>query len=267
MADATLAAARAAIPPLYREAETAVLERLVPAASLDPAERARVLAQAARAARRACARRAGRAGSIGSCRNTACPARRARPCSAWPKPICACPTPLTADALIRDKLGRGDWRAHLGAADSVVVNSATLGLILAQSLAEARGRRSLRAPGRAHGRAGDPRRRSPAAMQRMGEAFVLGRDIDEALQAAPTAGPTAPSAIPSTCWARRRARPPTPRPISQPTSRRIAAVGERGEARADVFGARQRLGEALRPAPALRAAAGRPRACPNSPAS
>ena len=29
MADATLAAARAAIPPLYREAETAVLERLV----------------------------------------------------------------------------------------------------------------------------------------------------------------------------------------------------------------------------------------------
>ncbi len=92
------------------------------------------------------------------------------------------PDAITADALIRDKLGQGDWRAHLGAADSVLVNSATLGLILAQSLSEAPGGtlRSLVA------RMGEPAIRIAVgrAMQTMGEAFVLGRDIAEALRRA-----------------------------------------------------------------------------------
>ena len=42
--------------------------------------------------------------------------------------------PLTAAELVRDKLGRADWAAHAGQSGSVLVNSATLGLILARGL-------------------------------------------------------------------------------------------------------------------------------------
>jgi RHH-type transcriptional regulator, proline utilization regulon repressor / proline dehydrogenase / delta 1-pyrroline-5-carboxylate dehydrogenase len=88
----------------------------------------------------------------------------------------------TADALIRDKLGRGDWRAHLSDAEGVLVKSATLGLILAQTLTQSPG-------GALKGlvaRMGEPAIRTAVgvAMQRMGEAFVLGRDIGEALRRA-----------------------------------------------------------------------------------
>jgi RHH-type proline utilization regulon transcriptional repressor/proline dehydrogenase/delta 1-pyrroline-5-carboxylate dehydrogenase len=92
------------------------------------------------------------------------------------------PDPGTADALIRDKLGRGDWRGHLSDAEGVLVKSATLGLILAQSLTESGG-------GVLKGlmtRMGEPAIRAAVgvAMQRMGEEFVLGRDIAEALKRA-----------------------------------------------------------------------------------
>ena len=37
------------------------------------------------------------------------------------------PDTATADRLIRDKLGRGDWQSHLGASPSLFVNAATWG--------------------------------------------------------------------------------------------------------------------------------------------
>src|SRR5260221_4367030 len=94
------------------------------------------------------------------------------------------PDASTADALIRDKLTRGDWKAHVGASQSFRVNSATLGLILAQTMAE-----SSQTGGTLQSmiaRLGEPAVRVAVAgaMQRMGEAFVLGRDIDEALKRA-----------------------------------------------------------------------------------
>ena len=92
----------------------------------------------------------------------------------------------SADALIRDKLSLGDWRRPPGltAANSALVNSATLGLILAQSMTEASaGGATLRG---LVARLGEPAIRVgvAGAMQRMGEAFVLGRDIAEALRRA-----------------------------------------------------------------------------------
>src|SRR5690606_191617 len=38
------------------------------------------------------------------------------------------PDKETRDALIRDKVARGDWRAHLGSDRSIFVNAATWGL-------------------------------------------------------------------------------------------------------------------------------------------
>ena len=40
----------------------------------------------------------------------------------------------TRDALIRDKIGGGDWRAHLGHSPSLFVNAATWGLLLTGKL-------------------------------------------------------------------------------------------------------------------------------------
>src|SRR4029077_15923257 len=44
------------------------------------------------------------------------------------------PDAATADALIRDKLSRGDWDRHLGESDSLLVNASTWGLMLTGKL-------------------------------------------------------------------------------------------------------------------------------------
>ncbi len=178
---APLAAARAAIPSLYREAETAVLERLAPRASLTPAERSRVLATAEDLLARL--RAPGRGGWIDRfLQEYSLSSEEGAALLGLAEAFLRVPDAATADALIRDKLGQGDWKAHVGAADSVVVNSATLGLLLARSLAEAPSR-SLRG---LVARIGEPAVRVAVAgaMQRMGEAFVLGRSVPEALRRA-----------------------------------------------------------------------------------
>ncbi|HWF00230.1 MAG TPA: bifunctional proline dehydrogenase/L-glutamate gamma-semialdehyde dehydrogenase PutA [Caulobacteraceae bacterium] len=176
-----LAVARAAIAPLYRLDEHEALEPLARAARLRSGDRARVL----RVARTLLARlrEPGRSGWVDQfLREYSLSSEEGAALLGLAEAYLRVPDAGTADALIRDKLLRGDWKAHLGAADSAVVNSATLGLILAQSLAAAR-------TGSLKGlvaRMGEPAIRAAVAtaMQRMGEAFVLGRDIEEALRRA-----------------------------------------------------------------------------------
>ncbi len=177
----TLAAARAAIAPLYRRDEHAALTPLAAAARLSPAERARVLVQARE--RLAKLRAPGQQGWVDQfLRQYSLSSEEGAALLGLAEAYLRVPDAATADALIRDKLGRGDWRGHLAETESVVVRSATLGLVLAQSLTQARSGtlKSLVA------RMGEPAIRVAVAqaMQRMGEAFVLGRDIDEALRRA-----------------------------------------------------------------------------------
>ncbi len=89
------------------------------------------------------------------------------------------PDPETADLLIADKLGDADWKAHSGRSNSVLVNSATWGLMLGRALVGDEKTGALR---RLISRAGEPfvRQAVGAAMKRMGEVFVMGRTIDEA---------------------------------------------------------------------------------------
>src|SRR3954466_15484283 len=91
------------------------------------------------------------------------------------------PDPETADALIADKLGNADWRAHKGKSASTLVNSATWGLVIGRALvAESEQASVLK---RLVARAGEPfvRQAVGAAMRLMGEIFVMGRTIDEAI--------------------------------------------------------------------------------------
>ena len=96
------------------------------------------------------------------------------------------PDKLTRDRLIQDKLGSGDWSAHLGSSHSLFVNASAWGLLLTGKfiqLQQSSGDSLLRQLRQILGRAGEPAIRAAMqlAMRVMGTQFVLGRDIGEAI--------------------------------------------------------------------------------------
>ncbi len=100
------------------------------------------------------------------------------------------PDRATRDALIRDKISRGNWRGHTGHSPSLFVNAATWGLVVTGKLTGAtadRGGLTEQSLGaaltRLIARGGEPliRRGVDMAMRMMGEQFVTGQDIAEAL--------------------------------------------------------------------------------------
>jgi RHH-type transcriptional regulator, proline utilization regulon repressor / proline dehydrogenase / delta 1-pyrroline-5-carboxylate dehydrogenase len=96
------------------------------------------------------------------------------------------PDAATRDALIRDKLSPGDWRAHVGHSPSLFVNAATWGLVLTGRLVATNSEQSLSAAlTRLIARSGEPiiRKGVDVAMRLMGEQFVTGRTIEEAINA------------------------------------------------------------------------------------
>ncbi len=97
------------------------------------------------------------------------------------------PDTETRDALIRDKIAEGDWKSHIGGQKSLFVNAATWGLVVTGKLTSTVNDRSLGAAlTRLIARAGEPviRRGVDMAMRMMGEQFVTGETIDEALKRA-----------------------------------------------------------------------------------
>ncbi len=97
------------------------------------------------------------------------------------------PDRSTADRLIRDKLAKGDWRAHVGHSPSLFVNAATWGLLITGRLVSTSSSEHLSsALTRLIARGGEPliHKGMDLAMRMLGEQFVTGRDIDEALDRA-----------------------------------------------------------------------------------
>ena len=95
------------------------------------------------------------------------------------------PDHQTADRLIADKISRGDWRKHLGESPSLFVNAATWGLLITGKLVGTSSERSLSAAmSRLISKGGEPliRRGVDLAMRMLGNQFVTGQTIDEALQ-------------------------------------------------------------------------------------
>ncbi len=89
------------------------------------------------------------------------------------------------DALIRDKISRGDWKSHLGGDRSLFVNAASWGLVVTGKLTTTVNDRGLTsALTRLVARCGEPviRRGVDMAMRMMGEQFVTGETIGEALR-------------------------------------------------------------------------------------
>ncbi|HTH96476.1 MAG TPA: trifunctional transcriptional regulator/proline dehydrogenase/L-glutamate gamma-semialdehyde dehydrogenase [Stellaceae bacterium] len=94
------------------------------------------------------------------------------------------PDSATRDRLIRDKIGGGDWRSHLGHSPSLFVNAATWGLVVTGDLTATAHEGTLsNALVRIIARGGEPviRKGVDLAMRMMGEQFVTGQTIAEAL--------------------------------------------------------------------------------------
>ncbi|MEP5937215.1 MAG: bifunctional proline dehydrogenase/L-glutamate gamma-semialdehyde dehydrogenase PutA [Erythrobacter sp.] len=97
------------------------------------------------------------------------------------------PDNATRDALIRDKIAHGKWSDHLGEDRSIFVNAATWGLVVSGRLIAPVQEDSLTASlSSLIRRAGEPVIRSGVnmAMEMMGEQFVTGETITEALDRA-----------------------------------------------------------------------------------
>ncbi|MBC2667292.1 bifunctional proline dehydrogenase/L-glutamate gamma-semialdehyde dehydrogenase PutA [Novosphingobium flavum] len=95
------------------------------------------------------------------------------------------PDDATRNALIRDKVAGANWQAHLGEGRSLFVNAATWGLVVTGRLVGSIDEKGLLAAlTRLAARAGEPviRHAVDLAMQMMGEQFVSGETIAEALK-------------------------------------------------------------------------------------
>ena len=103
------------------------------------------------------------------------------------------PDQETRDKLIAEKIGSADWASHLGRSESLFVNASTWGLMLTGRLVDVDDEARDDLPGflkRVAGRVGEPVIRAAVAqaVRIMGEQFVLGRDIDQALRRAKADG-------------------------------------------------------------------------------
>ena len=97
------------------------------------------------------------------------------------------PDAATAEKLIADKLAGADWESHLGLSSSILVNAGTWGLMLTGRLVGL-GSNTKKSVGNAIGRlvnrSGEPMVRTAIrqSMKIMSHQFVMGRDIEEAMQ-------------------------------------------------------------------------------------
>ncbi|TSE34870.1 Bifunctional protein PutA [Tepidimonas fonticaldi] len=179
-----------ALPALQRAPEPELLPALLERARLPEGPRARVAALAQRLAEalRQRAPQRGREGLVQALlQEYALSSQEGVALMCLAEALLRIPDAATRDALIRDKIGRGDWRAHLGRSPSAFVNAATWGLLLTGRLTATHSEDGLGAALTGLLRkGGEPliRRAVDMAMRLLGEQFVTGQTIAEALERA-----------------------------------------------------------------------------------
>jgi RHH-type proline utilization regulon transcriptional repressor/proline dehydrogenase/delta 1-pyrroline-5-carboxylate dehydrogenase len=183
-ADPTLAALRAAMACMHRAGEAATVRALIDEGRLSPEQLARTqdLATALAAAVRA--ERAGAGGVDALMLQFSLDSREGVALMCLAEALLRIPDAATRDALIRDKVSRGDWRAHIGVSPSLFVNAAAWGLLVTGRLVDTRSEGALeQALVSLVRKGGEPlvRKGVDLAMRLLGRQFVTGRTIDEAL--------------------------------------------------------------------------------------
>ncbi len=179
---------RQAITAAYRRDEAAALAPLIDAASLDDATKAAIRQTAYELVSTLRANHKG-SGVEGLVQEYSLSSEEGVALMCLAEALLRIPDHATRDALIRDKIADGDWGSHLGGGKSLFVNAATWGLVVTGKLVGSADDHGLAAAlTRLVARAGEPviRRGVDLAMRMMGEQFVTGETIDEALKRART---------------------------------------------------------------------------------
>jgi RHH-type proline utilization regulon transcriptional repressor/proline dehydrogenase/delta 1-pyrroline-5-carboxylate dehydrogenase len=177
---------RAAITAAYRTPETQCVPELVEQARLPPsiADAAQSLARKLAVNLRASGSRSGVEALI---QEFSLSSQEGVALMCLAEALLRIPDTATRDALIRDKIGGGDWASHSSNAPSLFVNAATWGLMITGKLVSTSSETSLAgALTRLIARGGEPliRKGVDLGMRLMGEQFVSGETIEEALSVA-----------------------------------------------------------------------------------
>jgi RHH-type proline utilization regulon transcriptional repressor/proline dehydrogenase/delta 1-pyrroline-5-carboxylate dehydrogenase len=183
-AEAELAPSRAAIAHAHRADESATVRALIEEARLTPQQLARTQAIATTLAEAVRAERSQAGGVDALMLEFSLDSREGVALMCLAEALLRIPDAATRDALIRDKLGRGDWRAHVGASPSLFVNAAAWGLLVTGRLVDSRNEGTLeQALASLLRKGGEPliRKGVDLAMRLLGRQFVTGRTIHEAL--------------------------------------------------------------------------------------
>ncbi|MBE0051049.1 trifunctional transcriptional regulator/proline dehydrogenase/L-glutamate gamma-semialdehyde dehydrogenase [Citrobacter freundii] len=178
---------RAAITAAYRRAETDAVPMLMEQARLPQpiAEQAHKLAYSLADKLRNQKTASGRAGMVqGLLQEFSLSSQEGVALMCLAEALLRIPDKATRDALIRDKISNGNWQSHIGRSPSLFVNAATWGLLFTGRLVSTHNEASLsRSLNRIIGKSGEPlvRKGVDMAMRLMGEQFVTGETIAEAL--------------------------------------------------------------------------------------
>jgi len=169
--------------------ESQTVRALLSRNPLDPAQRAAIVQQAAQlvAGARSSAQRQGVVESF--LKEFSLGTREGLALMCLAEALLRTPDAETRDRLIAEKISMADWASHLGKSDSLFVNASTWGLMLTGKLIDVEDEARRDAGGylkRLTAKAGEPviRQAVAAAVRIMGEQFVLGRSIDDALKRA-----------------------------------------------------------------------------------
>jgi RHH-type proline utilization regulon transcriptional repressor/proline dehydrogenase/delta 1-pyrroline-5-carboxylate dehydrogenase len=184
MTQAGLSPPRARIGADYRRREPDVVGPLVEEAALAPVSLAATQALAATLAEGVRAERQKAGGVDALMLEFSLDSREGIALMCLAEALLRIPDVATRDRLIRDKIGQGDWRAHVGRSPSLFVNAAAWGLLVTGKLVDSRSDSTLeQALTSLLRKGGEPliRKGVDLAMRLLGQQFVLGRTIDEAL--------------------------------------------------------------------------------------
>ncbi|AEQ50603.1 trifunctional transcriptional regulator/proline dehydrogenase/L-glutamate gamma-semialdehyde dehydrogenase [Pelagibacterium halotolerans] len=175
---------REAITSAYRLPETEIVPGLLDAAAVEP-QKARAIHATAEKAVRGIRAKGNGGGVEGLMHEYALSSQEGIALMCLAEALLRTPDNSTRDLLIADKIAPGNWQKHLGLDRSVFVNAATWGLVVTGKLVTPVDESGLsNALSRIVARSGEPVIRAGVkmAMRMLGEQFVAGQDIAEALK-------------------------------------------------------------------------------------
>ena len=185
----TTSALRKAISDAWLADENSLVDRVIETARLSPAERAATDALARELVQRIRKARDKRSSIDAFTQEYALSSEEGVVLMCLAESLLRVPDAATADRLIRDKIGSGDWERHLNRSDSLFVNASTYGLLLTGRIVTLEETAKWDLAGlwrKLLARSGEPviRQAVTYAMRILGGQFVLGRNIGEALKKA-----------------------------------------------------------------------------------